>query len=48
MRLVFLTVVVMLAFAGNSILNRLAVGAGDIGAMGFAQIRLGIVERFPT
>lgn len=40
MRLVFLTVVVMLAFAGNSILNRLAVGAGDIGAMGFAQIRL--------
>jgi len=40
MRLVFLTLVVMLAFAGNSILNRLAVGAGDIGAMGFAQIRL--------
>jgi drug/metabolite transporter (DMT)-like permease len=40
MRLIFLTVVVMLAFAGNSVLNRLAVGAGDIGAMSFAQIRL--------
>ncbi|WIY23415.1 DMT family transporter [Parasedimentitalea psychrophila] len=40
MRLIFLTGVVMLAFAGNSILNRLAVGSGDISAMGFAQIRL--------
>ena len=40
MRLIFLTFVVMLAFAGNSILNRLAVGAGDIDAMSFAQIRL--------
>jgi len=40
MRLIILTVVVMLAFAGNSILNRLAVGSGEIGAMGFAQIRL--------
>ncbi|NIZ61748.1 EamA family transporter [Sedimentitalea sp. CY04] len=40
MRLILLTFVVMLAFAGNSILNRLAVGAGDIDAMSFAQIRL--------
>ncbi|NRB18994.1 MAG: DMT family transporter [Rhodobacteraceae bacterium] len=40
MRLIFLTGVVMLAFAGNSILNRLAVGSGDISALGFAQIRL--------
>ncbi|PCJ09040.1 MAG: EamA family transporter [Rhodobacteraceae bacterium] len=40
MRLIFLTLVVMLAFAGNSLLNRLAVGSGEIGAMGFALIRL--------
>ncbi len=40
MRLIILTVVVMVAFAGNSLLNRLAVGSGEIGAMGFAQIRL--------
>lgn len=41
MRLVVLTVVVMLAFAGNSILNRLALKGGDIGALAFALWRLG-------
>lgn len=40
MRLIMLTAVVMVAFAANSVLNRLAVGAGEIDAMGFALIRL--------
>jgi len=40
MRLIILTAIVMVAFAGNSILNRLAVGSGEIGAMAFAEVRL--------
>ena len=40
MRLLALTAVVMLAFAANSVLNRMAVGAGAIDAAGFAAIRL--------
>ena len=40
MRLLALTAVVMLAFAANSLLNRMAVGAGAIDAAGFAAIRL--------
>ncbi|TLP58449.1 DMT family transporter [Parasedimentitalea maritima] len=40
MRLVALTVLVMMAFAANSVLNRMAVGAGEIGAMEFALVRL--------
>lgn len=40
MRLIFLTVVVMIGFAANSVLNRMAVGAGEIAAMEFALIRL--------
>lgn len=40
MRLIILTAVVMVAFAGNSFLNRLAVGTGEIDAVEFAWIRL--------
>lgn len=40
MRLFLLTSVTMLAFAANSVLNRWAVGAGWIGPLGFAYIRL--------
>lgn len=40
MRLTALTAVVMLAFAANSVLNRMAVAAGDIGAVEFALVRL--------
>ena len=40
MRLFLLTALVMVAFAANSVLNRLAVGAGEIGAVEFALIRL--------
>jgi drug/metabolite transporter (DMT)-like permease len=39
MRLVVLTVLVMVAFAANSVLNRAAVGAGQIGALDFALVR---------
>jgi drug/metabolite transporter (DMT)-like permease len=39
-RLFLLTVVVMVAFAANSVLNRMAVGAGEIGAVAFAVVRL--------
>lgn len=39
-RLVLLTALVMAAFAGNSVLNRLAVGGGHIGAEPFAVVRL--------
>lgn len=41
MRLFLLTALTMTAFAANSILNRAAVGGGDIGAMAFAAVRLG-------
>jgi drug/metabolite transporter (DMT)-like permease len=40
MRLFLLTALTMLAFAGNSVLNRWAVGPGHIGAVEFAVIRL--------
>lgn len=40
MNLLLLTTLVMLAFAANSVLNRMAVGAGEIGAVEFALIRL--------
>lgn len=40
MRLFLLTALTMLAFAGNSVLNRMAVGAGEIGAVSFAEVRL--------
>jgi drug/metabolite transporter (DMT)-like permease len=40
MRLFLLTALTMLAFAGNSVLNRWAVGPGHIGAVEFAMIRL--------
>lgn len=40
MRLLALTAVVMVAFAANSVLNRMAVGAGEIGAVEFAVVRL--------
>ncbi|MCU4654935.1 DMT family transporter [Roseibacterium sp. SDUM158016] len=39
MRLALLTALVMVAFAANSILNRMAVGPGHIGATDFALIR---------
>jgi drug/metabolite transporter (DMT)-like permease len=40
MRLFALTAVVLVAFAANSVLNRLALAGGDIGPAGFAAIRL--------
>lgn len=40
MRLLALTALVMVAFAANSVLNRMAVGAGQIDAASFAAIRL--------
>ncbi len=40
MRLAALTALVMLAFAANSVLNRMAVGPGEIGAVEFALVRL--------
>jgi drug/metabolite transporter (DMT)-like permease len=40
-RLALLTALVMTAFAANSILNRMAVGPGHIGALEFAVIRAG-------
>ncbi len=39
MRLIALTTLVMVAFAANSVLNRAAVGAGEIDALTFAMIR---------
>ncbi|NKX44264.1 DMT family transporter [Roseicyclus persicicus] len=39
MRLIGLTALVMVAFAANSVLNRAAVGAGEIGALDFALVR---------
>ena len=40
MRLALLTALTMLAFAANSILNRMALAEGDIDALGFALIRV--------
>jgi len=40
MRLMLLTTIAMIAFAANSVLNRLAVGGGMIGAIDFALLRL--------
>lgn len=40
MRLVLLTSVVMVAFAANSVINRAGVGAGAIGPLAFAAVRL--------
>lgn len=40
MRLFLLTALAMLAFAANSVLNRMAVGAGHIDPVPFAVLRL--------
>lgn len=40
MRLFFLTALTMIAFAANSVLNRLALETGDMGPASFAAIRL--------
>lgn len=40
MRLLSLLALAMLAFAANSVLNRMAVGAGHIDALGFALVRV--------
>ena len=40
MRLFLLTALTMTAFAANSVLNRLGVGPGHIGAVDFAVVRL--------
>ena len=40
MRLALLTALTMLAFAANSILNRMALAGGDIDALGFVVIRV--------
>jgi drug/metabolite transporter (DMT)-like permease len=40
MRLILLTVLTMLAFASNSLLNRMAVGGGHIDAASFAAVRM--------
>lgn len=39
MRLAFLTFIVLIAFAGNSVLARLALSSGDIGPWGFSLLR---------
>ena len=39
MRLTVLTLLVLIAFAGNSVLARLALSGGDIGPWGFSLIR---------
>jgi len=39
MRLALLTLIVLIAFAGNSVLARLALNVGDIGPWGFSLIR---------
>ncbi|MDA0188707.1 MAG: EamA family transporter, partial [Proteobacteria bacterium] len=39
MRLIAVSVLVMVAFAANSVLNRAAVGGGQIGALDFALLR---------
>ena len=39
MKLILLSLAVMVAFAANSVLNRAAVGAGQIGALDFALVR---------
>lgn len=39
MRLALLTLIVLIAFAGNSVLARLALSGGDIGPWGFSLIR---------
>jgi len=39
MRLAFLTCLVLIAFAGNSVLARLALASGDIGPWAFSLIR---------
>ena len=41
MRLFILTSIVMVAFAANSVLNRLALAEGEIGPSAFASIRVG-------
>lgn len=41
MRLLALTALTMIAFAANSVLNRMAVGQGLIGPLAFAMLRLG-------
>jgi drug/metabolite transporter (DMT)-like permease len=41
MRLLLLTALVMVAFAANSVLNRMALAGGDIGPAAFAAVRLG-------
>lgn len=40
MRLIFLTTLVMLAFAANSVLGRWAIGGGHMGAVDFGLLRL--------
>ncbi|MFT6024189.1 MAG: drug/metabolite transporter (DMT)-like permease [Ascidiaceihabitans sp.] len=40
MRLILLTILTMLAFASNSVLNRMAVGGGHIDAASFAAVRM--------
>ncbi|KUP93876.1 DMT family transporter [Tritonibacter horizontis] len=40
MRLIFLTILVMIAFAANSILGRWAIGGGHMDATGFGVVRL--------
>ena len=40
MRLLVLTAITMTAFAANSVLNRMGVGSGHIGAVDFALVRL--------
>jgi hypothetical protein len=40
MRLALLTALAMIAFAANSVLNRMAVGSGAMDVMSFALIRL--------
>lgn len=40
MRLILLTALAMMAFAANSVLNRMAVGSGLIAPFGFALVRL--------
>jgi len=48
MRLIFLTCLAMIAFAANSVLNRLALVDAGMGPAAFAAVRLAAVDGPPA